>query len=227
MKTFGRVVAAATLATACALASAQSQATPQIEISNGVNSVVITDQGLNDLDGLQGSIVFAGALGNYFINVTTGVTKPILGSAEVPRLDLNSINVSGPAGSVLTIRFTETDFLTPSGSADIFSAIGGTTAGTLRYQTYASLTNDPFAQDILISDSGILDGPFVFSDLTTLAISGAYSITTVATITHSGGSNQNSSFNAVVDIPEPFLAPPVAIGALLVAGSIASRRRRG
>ena len=215
---------AAMIAGACLALPAH--AIPQLQISDGVNTVTVTDQGAGDLDGLAGAIVYAGAVGGFFINVTTGVTKPVLGTAEDPQLDLNSINVSGPSGGVLTIRFTETDFLSPTGTTDIFSAIGGTTSGTLLYQTYASVTNDPFETGTLVSDSGILSGPFVFSSLTNVAITGTYSLTTVATITHSGSTNQNSSFNAVVELPEPFLAPPLVLGSLLLSATMIARRRK-
>lgn len=226
MHKFGRFLATAAMSVGGAFFALPAAAVPQIEISHGASTVVIADQGAGDINDLVGAVVFAGTVGDFFINVTTGVTKPVLGSAEVPRLDLNSINVSGPTGAVLTIRFTETDFSSPSGYADIFSAIGGTTAGSVQYLTYASLTNDAFAEDILISDSGILSGPFVFSDMSTVAISGTYSLTTVAIITHSGSGNQNSSFNAVVELPEPFLAPPIILGTLLLSATMIARRRR-
>ena len=221
-----RLVAGAASAATLALSASAALAIPQLQLSDGTSTVTVTDQGVGDLDGLAGAIVFSGQVGSYFINVTTGVTKPVLGSAEEPSLDLNSINVSGPGGGVLTIRFTETDYLSNSGTADIFSAIGGVTSGTMQYQTFASTTNDPFQQDLLVSDSGYLNGPFVFSALSTIAISGTYSLTAVATITHSGSGTQNSSFNAVVELPEPFLAPPLVLGSLLLGSTFIMRRRK-
>lgn len=221
-----RLLAGAAATIAATTLALPAFAVPQIQISDGTNTVLVTDQGVGDLDGLAGAIVFSGTVGGFFINVTTGVTKPVLGTAEDPQLDLNSINVSGPSGGTLTISFTETDFLSSSGSSDIFSAIGGTTAGNLQYQTFASVSNDAFDLDMLVSDSGILTGPFVFSSLTTVAITGTYSLTTVATITHSGSTNQNSSFNAVVELPEPFLAPPLVLGTLLLSATMIGRRRK-
>ena len=221
-----RLVAGAASAATLALFASAAHAVSQLQLSDGTSTVTVIDQGVGDIDGLVGSIVFSGQVGGYFINVTTGVTKPVLGTAEDPQLDLNSINISGPGGGVLTIRFTETDFNSPGGSSDIFSAIGGTTSGNLQYQTFASTTNDPFQQDILVSDSGLLSGPFVFSALSTIAITGTYSLTTIATITHTGATVQNSSFNAVVELPEPFLAPPLVLGSLLLGSTFVMRRRK-
>jgi hypothetical protein len=221
-----RLIAGAATAVSLAFWAPAALAVPQLQLSDGTTTVTVVDQGAGDLDGLSGAIVFSGQIGGYFINVTTGITKPVLGTAEEPSLDLNSINVSGPGGGILTIRFTETDYVSNSGTADIFSAIGGVTAGTMQYQTFASTTNDPFQQDLLVSDSGFLSGPFVFSALSTIAISGSYSLTTVATITHTGAGTQNSSFNAVVELPEPFLAPPLVLGTLLLSATLIVRRRR-
>jgi hypothetical protein len=97
--------------------------------------------------------------------------------------------------------------------------------GTLRYQTFASLTNIEFARDILIADSGILQGGFLFNDVATAALSGSFSLTTVVTVTH-GAQFSNSSFNATLEISEPALAPPIVIGMLILSANMALRRRK-
>jgi hypothetical protein len=107
--------------------------------------------------------------------------------------------------------------------------IGGTTNGTIRYQTFASLSNALFATDILISDSGVLGpGAFSFTDFANIALAGTYSLTSVVTITHSV-SVTNSSFNATVEIGEPGLISMISmisLSGLLFAAGISARRRQ-
>ena len=111
--------------------------------------------------------------------------------------------------------------------------IGGVTADTVQFEHFASAANTGFARDIALFDSGALTGGFVFVDVGAEALTGPYSLTTVATITHAAG-GQNSSFNSVLesgfkpttDIPEPALAPSLVIGGLLMAGRAFSRRRK-
>ena len=161
----------------------------------------------------------------FRVPIALGVTKPILGSVIEPSVDLVSLQVGG--GSSIQIEFSETDFFSNGTVVDLPSLIGGTTNGTIRYQTFASLSNDLFAADILISDSGVLGpGAFSFSDFASIALSGTYSLTSVVTITHSA-SVTNSSFNATVEIPEPGLISMISLsGLLFVAGFGAQRRQR-
>lgn len=223
-----RLLAVAALA-ACAFAPA-AQALPQLELSDGITTVTITDGGAGDISGEAGVIVFHGAVGAFTINVTTGITKPVLGSASQPVLDLNSIDVTGTTGATLTIKFSETDFISTGSSVNFLAAVGGVTAGTVSFDYFASETNTIFATDLSVSSSGPMTGPFLYSDLGSEALSGLYSLTTVATIVHTGGS-QNSSFNSVfetvtqtIDIPEAPFAPSLLIGALLLAGRTLARR---
>ncbi len=80
--------------------------------------------------GTAGLIQYAGTVGDFDINVTTGISKPLIGPAT---LDLSSVNVTSLVGgsvpSTLVIMLTDTDF---SGTAiSITDAIGGTTTGTV------------------------------------------------------------------------------------------------
>ena len=213
--------------------SVSAHAVPQLRLSDGINTVTVTDGGAGDINPLAGVVVFNGAIGDFSVNVTTGITKPLLGSPTDPVLDLNSIDVTGAAGGVLTIEFTETDFFSGGASVAFSTAVGGVTADTVQFEHFASAANTAFSQDIALFDSGSLTGGFLFVDTGSEAISGDYSLTTVATITHAAG-GQNSSFNSVLesgftpttDIPEPALAPSLVIGGLLLAGRLISRRRK-
>src|SRR5688572_11527212 len=87
-----------------ALGAAQAHAIPQLRLTTNTGATVtVTDGGAGDSSATDGLVVFMGALGDWNVNVTTGISRPIIGSELVPMLDLNSLNVtsnSGPAGSI-------------------------------------------------------------------------------------------------------------------------------
>ncbi|MEK9644342.1 MAG: hypothetical protein VW547_02235 [Alphaproteobacteria bacterium] len=121
--------------------------------------------------------------------------------------------------------FTETDFL-GDGNETILSGIGGVTNGTVVYETFASLTNNPIAAYILLSSSGTLGGSLAFSfeDTVNAEVNAPYSLTTVVTVTHTAG-GLNTSFNAAIEIPAPGAAQVFVTG-LLAAAAIRRRKNR-
>ena len=228
-----RTLLAGTVALVTAAFAPSAYAIPQLQISDGSTTITVTDQSLGDNDANPGSIVFFGSIGAFTINVTTGITKPVLGSATQPILDLNSINVTGTGAATLTITFSETDFLSTGSGVNFITSVGGVSdsAGSVSFDYFASATNSLFATDMTINTTGALTGPFAYSSLGSAALTGLYSLTTIATIVHTGA-GQNSSFNSefesvtpVIEIPEAPFAPSLLIGTLLLAGRAVSRRR--
>lgn len=72
--------------------------------------VSITDEGVGDqAPSKPGAIVFNGSLGVFTVNVTTGISKPLLdGSPQL--MDLNSVSVNSTGAGQLFIQLTDTDF---------------------------------------------------------------------------------------------------------------------
>ena len=71
--TLGFMLAAAgVLAFLCA---PHANATMQIKLTNGASSVTITDGGAGDSCAIANCVTFNGTLGNYLINVSTGLTN--------------------------------------------------------------------------------------------------------------------------------------------------------
>ncbi len=176
-----------------------ANATAQLSLVSGVNSVTIVDVGN------VGTITFSGPLGNFVVNVTTGITKPILGSATAPQMDLNSVNVTSQLlGGTIQIMFTDTDFIGPV--AGFFQAmIGGTTQGTVVFNTYLDPGNVPFGTAIALTPTatftpGAFSGTFNSSSI--LPVLTTYSLTEVVTITQ--GAQSATSFDAHLStVPEP------------------------
>ncbi len=87
---------------------------------------------MGDANALAGVLIFNGSIGDSNINVTTGITRHLLGFLTDPVLDLNAIDVTVAAGGVLTIEFTETGFFSGGATVDFSTDIGIVTANTVR-----------------------------------------------------------------------------------------------
>ena len=227
MNMFSKYAAAALLALTGAAIAMPANAVPTLRLTQGANIVTVADNSLNDSSALPGVVSFSGPVGNFPVTFSTGLTKPTLGSAAHPSIDLLSVQVSSPfSNAVIEIAFSDTDFNSPGPTITLPSLIGGTTTGSIRYQTFASLSNSLFSTDILISDSGVMgSGAFSFTDYATIALQGDYSLTTIVTVTH-GASSVNSSFNATVEISEPALISLTTLSGLLFIAGISARRRQ-
>ena len=179
--------------------------------------VVITDNGPGDSSPAVGAINYNGAVGTgvFVLNITTGISKPLIGSPSIARIDLNSINLSSVAAGTLDIILTDTDFVLPAGNYTLSSAIGGTTDGTVTLNQFVDRDNGEGSPDIpLVLTLGPYT-PVAFSGTTSGAIvldGGPFSLTEHVTIAHPAGGGL-TSFDAVseVSVPEP--------GTLLLLGS--------
>lgn len=196
-------------------------AVPSLRISDGVNPIVtVTDGAGTDANGAAGAVTWIGSVGVWTLNVDTGVTKPFTGSASAPYMDLNFIDISSAAGT-LTLMFSETGF-TQLGSAS--ALIGGTTSGTVTYQTYWSASNTTFALDNLLTSQGPF-GPGAYSGSQFAGLVGGqpYSLTQVITITHTTAGT--TSGDAELRVPDSG-STLALLGAALAGLGLISRRRK-
>lgn len=211
--------------------NANAVAMMKLTDGNG-NTVTVSDNGVGDTHALLGAIVVNQALGNWDINVDTGLTKPAIGNADNPHLDLGFINVSnmGAAGNpeTLKIELTDVDFLDLSGSGvqGLLLNWGGTTQGTVSANLWADAGNNAFGMVTLLGSAGAFGpGAFATSDALSFATAGTpYSLTIELNLSHDGSQGTTTSGNLeLTAVPEPAILALMGLG---LAGIGYQRRRK-
>jgi hypothetical protein len=183
------LVAAAFAAGAGALftAASDAQAALKLELSDSSTTVTVTDNNPGDHSSTSGKISYSGSIGIFGINLSTGYSKPVLGSATEPELQLNSLDVSSSfKGGTLTIKLSDTGFTT-TGATHWISSISGATSGSVGFSAYIT-ESDGSSTNVANLDG--LNGLFSESDFKTIDFgsdTASLSVTLVATITHGRG----------------------------------------
>lgn len=165
---------------------------------------------LEDTGG-SGFLSFSGSIGDFVVNTTGVLSKPIIGSAEQPRLDTLSLSVSRGAG-VLEIGVSDTGF---TGVGPAVAAIGGSTSGRIVYQSFWDPANDPLGRERTLGAPLAFEavggeGPEPFAMSTTeprVGTPSGYALTQFFRIVHDAAGDI-TSFDARIDVtPQPLPAP--------------------
>lgn len=196
----------------------------------GGPSVVCNDGDPCDLNPLPGVVTFSGPLGAFTVNVTTAITEPALGSASFAILDLNSVNVSGGPGT-LTIEASHRGYTgpLPGGIYPASLNVGGTAppGGTVSFAGFLDSTNTLFGTAVPLGALGPF-GPGAFSGSVAGAASATapFSLTLIATITHTSAGNTSFDFEVRPRVVEPGMLSlfGIGLGSVLVGGRRRMRR---
>ena len=200
-----------------------ASATMMIEINDFTNPIItIADNSARDTNAAVGLInydsgsaaaILAGDTLIFNTNIAIGTSKPILG--PLPEIDLFSVETSslqggGAQAGVIQVKLTDPDF---AGTFQGFwLEAGGTTQSNSDITSFLDTTNAAFGVNTpLGSILGMGPGPISGSAMSGfVGVPGPYSLTVVATITHTnfGISSVDARLHAV---PEP--------GSLLLLGS--------
>ena len=201
-----------------------AHAVPTLSFSvDGGYAITCADGAACDINANAGVVTVNQSLGDLSVNVTTGLSKPILAGGG-PLMDLNTVNVQVMGGAhTLQIKFSDTGFDNYGGR--ITANYGGTLSGTgasLQYAAYFDAGNALFGEGTLIGSvnygagafSGYADGGW--------SPNGPYSVAEILTLTTGGGATVFSG-DFAVNVPEP--GTLALIGLALVGFAAAYRRR--
>jgi len=210
--------------------------------------VVLTDNGAGDIAGLAGVITFSGSLNGFIVNVTTGLSSPVIGGVtDYAQLDLASVNVHGSGPGVLRISLEDGGYNLGSNTVRALGLVGGTltapAGSSVTFQTWANAADlvPDFGADhataSLLSPIGSLPpagstsagsasfGPGAFSStgFGDFTISGAYSLFSQATLIFSGAGIVSFDQNTSV---LPVQSSLLMLGMGLAGAVLVGRRRK-
>lgn len=190
---------------------------------DGGSAYVCADGAACDTNSLAGIVSVNQALGDFVVNMTTGLSKPLLVGGD-PLMDLNTLNVQVSGAHTLVIMFSDNNFDIYGGvfKMDYGGALSGAGA-SFEHSAYYDADNILFAQDTLIGQVGPL-GPGGFGGVTGYGFSpdAPYSVTEILTLRTAGGFTTFSG-DFEVNVPEPTTLALLGLGLL---GFAVARRRR-
>lgn len=202
--------------------AAHAVPTLSLQVDNGP-AFVCADGAACDTSALAGIVSVNQALGDFVVNMTSGLSKPLLIGGD-PLMDLNTLNVQVSGAHTLVITFSDNNFDIHGGVLKM--EYGGTLSGagaSFEHSAYYDADNVLFAQDTLIGQVGAL-GPGGFGGVLGAGYSpdAAYSVTQILTL-RTAGAFTTFSGDFEVNVPEPTTLALLGLGLL---GFAVVRRRR-
>jgi len=196
---------------------------------NAGNTHLFQDNGTGDLDGRPGVMLVSTNVGVWSIVISTGLSKPQVGSTIEPQLDMSLIGVSSKAGH-LTAMITDTDFGPLANGLTVdHTEAAGVAAGTVNVYGWIDTDNVEFGEGwekpaLLGLGPGPLDGTAEAALPDDILNDDAFSMTLVVDIFHGrAGNTALDAVNIVVPTPSTFALLASLLG---VAGVVFSWRRR-
>jgi hypothetical protein len=185
----------------------------------------LIDNGVGDLNPDLGAVAYAGVISGingsgWAINLTMGVSKPIIGSADNPEIDFLSLSVTSTRGGHLKFGVVDSGFTGPvnGGSAGPFTfGVDGNTAGSVGFTAFGDVLNgENFVGYAFASTDIFSTDPFSGSASGSFAATGPFSLGIITEIIHQGaGTTRFDGHLTVTAVPEPMSL--ILLGTALIA----------
>jgi|ERR1017187_796648 hypothetical protein len=205
-----------------------ANATANLTIYDGVNPLIsINDNGLGDLNAASGELTVSTNVGVWSLSISSGATKPALGSATNPVMDI-VVQASSTAAGSLRYVFSDNGFGPASGTlnATVSGHVISGAASTVDYSVYGDPGNVVGVLTTLLTTTVTIPLPVLTSNSGPLALSTPFSLSEVVQLTASGASavSVDASLN-VTPIPEPGTAGLTFLGLTLLVAGLARCKR--
>lgn len=201
-----------------------SHGAAQVRITDGINTYTVADNSPDDGNVIAGFVqvsVPPGLFPGWSFILVAGASKPVLGSTNGPRMDVNWTAMrSAGAANALTISFTDNGFnlAAPVLWTNFLGGSFGAGVGSADVSVNYSSNNVLFGTDLL-SGSSILvagPGPFGSNSMGVLPAGSSYSFTPKIVLGQSAGQFTSGDCEFLANAP----VPP---GAVLLPGGFRFR----
>jgi hypothetical protein len=211
-----------------------AKAIPTIRITDGITTVTIQDNLAGDASPTAGFVQYtapAGTFAGWSIVLSAGTTKPLVGSATSPQVDLNwAIVRSGPGSGSISVFFSEDNFNLASATPMMASSggtLGTSAANTALVRTYYDNANTVLATSTLMT-SHLYSGPGAFAgnDPTVAPADPTIAFTVRVDLTQGPGDITSGEIHLFgASVPEGGSMVTMLGTALLALGFFAARRK--